>query len=166
MSKSIQVDTRQKAGKHDTKHESLERMGYALFRSKLAFGDYAKPPAVAVDSKASIYELAMDIDREHDRFRGELTGARDVGTKLVVLVENEDGVRDLGGLAAWRESSAHLQMRKRKSGNRFARRIEGARLAKACATMEARYGVVFDFCPPEESAARIAAWLDRGGDES
>ena len=161
--KAIQVDTRQKLGKHDEKHDGLERMGYTLFRSKLAFGDYAKLPTVVVDSKADIYELAMDIDQEHDRFRAELVGARDLGVKMVVLVENEDGVRDLGGLAAWRESDRHFKMRKRKSGNARARRIDGARLSKACATMEKKYGARFDFCAPHESAARIAAWLDEGG---
>lgn len=165
--KAIQVDTRQKLGKHDEKHDGLERMGYTLFRSKLAFGDYAKLPTVVVDSKADIYELAMDIDQEHDRFRAELVGARDLGVKMVVLVENKDGVRDLGGLAAWREDDRHFKMRKRKSGNARVRRIDGARLSKACATMERKYGAKFDFCAPHESAARIAAWLDEGGgDES
>ena len=36
-----------------------------------------------------------------------------------------------------------------------ARRIDGARLSKACATMEKKYGAKFDFCAPHESAAKI-----------
>ena len=46
-------------------------------------------------------------------------------------MENEDGVGDLEGLAAWSESPENYARRK------FAkRRLHGSRLAKACATME------------------------------
>lgn len=92
-------DTRQQAGKHEVKHEWWADRGITLVRSKLAFGDYCRPPEVAVDTKASIAELAMDIDREHARFRRELIGARDAGVRLYVLVENDAGVTDLSSLA-------------------------------------------------------------------
>ena len=80
----------------------------------------------------------------------------------MILVENADGVETLDDLRAWREDSKHLAMRKRKSGNPRTRRIEGARLATACATMEKRYGVRFEFCRPEEAAARVVQILLRG----
>ena len=159
---TIIEDTRQQAGKHDEKHEGWAAAGVAVIRSKLAHGDYALPPVVSVDTKKDVYELAMDIDQCHERFRDELKGARDAGTQLVVLVENADGVETLDDLRAWREDSKHLAMRKRKSGNPRARRIEGARLATACATMERRYGVRFEFCRPEEAAARVVQILTRG----
>lgn len=152
-------DTRQQAGKHEAKHEWWREHDVALVRSKLAFGDYCLPPAVAVDTKASLFELASNIDAEHARFRRELVGARDAGVKLVVLVENEDGVTDLDTLSRWRESDVDYRRRK------FAqRRIEGARLAKACATMEQRYGVRFLFCAPED-AARIVTEILEGSYE-
>lgn len=156
-------DTRQQAGKHDAKHDGFDAAGVELIRSKLAFGDYALPPTVSVDTKADIYELAADIDRQHDRFRRELEAARDAGCLLVVLVENGDGVRSLEDLARWRESGAHFEMRRRRSRNPRTRRIDGARLAKACATMAGRYGARFEFCRPEEAAARIVGILMEGG---
>ena len=151
----ILEDTRQQAGKHDVKHEWWAERGFTLVRSKLAFGDYCRPPEVAVDTKASIQELALDIDQEHARFRRELVGARDAGTRLYVLVENDAGVVDLEGLAGWVEPDVDFRKR------RFAqRRIEGVRLAKACATMQARYGVTFRFCAPEDAARMVSEILE------
>lgn len=151
-------DSRQQRDKHEAKHAWWGEAGVRLIRTKLAFGDYCLPPIVSVDTKASIQELAYDIDQEHARFRRELLGARDAGVRLVVLVENDEGVGSLADLARWDESPSDFAKR------RFAqRRLKGARLAKACATMEERYGVRFEFCAPEESAARIVSILLEGG---
>lgn len=152
-------DTRQQAGKHDTKHEQWLEAGVELIRSKLAFGDYALPPVVAVDTKASILELAMDIDQQHERFRRELIAAQEAGCLLVILTENGDGVTDLGTLAAWQNPRRFINERR---GLRPP--ITGARLAKACAAMEKKYGVRFDFCPPQDAAARVVEILmEEGG---
>lgn len=148
-------DTRQHAGKHDAKHEWWADQGITLVRSKLAFGDYCRPPEAAVDTKASIAELAMDIDREHARFRRELIGARDAGVRLYVLVENDAGVTDLSSLASWTEPDADFRLRKYAQ-----RRIEGKRLAKACRTMSDRYGVTFLFCAPEDAARIVTEILE------
>ena len=154
MALTIIEDTRQQAGKHEAKREWWGREGVSIVRSKLAFGDYALPPAVSVDTKMSIAELAMDIDQQHERFRAECSGAKEAGCLLVVLVENDDGVRDLAGLAAWNESPAQFAVRKRA-----VRRLEGARLAKACMTMQRRYGVRFEFCAPGDAARRVVEIL-------
>lgn len=152
-------DTRQQAGKHDTKHEQWLEAGVELIRSKLAFGDYALPPVVAVDTKASILELAMDIDQQHERFRRELIAAQEAGCLLVILTENGDGVTDLGTLAAWQNPRRFINERR---GLRPP--ITGARLAKACATMKKKYGVRFDFCQPQDAAARVVEILmEEGG---
>lgn len=151
-------DTRQKIGKHDLKREWWARRGVGLIRSKLAFGDYCLPPEVVVDTKASIYELAMDIDHEHERFKREMVAARDAGTVLVVLVENDDGVESLFDLSCWSEDPAHFAARKGAK-----RPIDGMRLAHACATMEERYGVRFEFCAPGDSAEKVLEILNRGG---
>lgn len=161
---SIIEDTRQQAGKHDRKHDDFERMGVQLVRSKLPYGDYAAVPRLSVDTKKDLYELAGNVTQQHARFKAECESARDAGCKLVVLVENVFGITSLQDLATWSEPDRHMQMRIRKSGNRYARRIEGGRIAKACATMECRYGVRFEFCAPEESAERIVQIL-RGGEE-
>ena len=158
MKRVLFEDTRQQKDKHEHKHEWWGQHGLALVRTKLAFGDYCAPPPVSVDTKASLYELAYDIDHDHERFRRELVGARDAGVRLVVLTENDEGVIDLATLAAWDESQEHYALRKSAK-----RRIRGKRLAKACATMAERYGCEFMFCAPKD-AARIVAELVFGDD--
>ena len=156
MAGVIVEDTRQKPGAHDAKHEWWSRNGFTIVRSKLAFGDYCLPPEAAVDTKASILELAQDVERDHARFRRELEGARDAGCKLYVLVENDDGVCSLDDLEGWVEGNKSFNRRRAK------RRIYGKRIAKACRTMEERYGATFLFCPPEASAEIVTSILEGG----
>ena len=156
-------DSRQKLGKHDLKAEYFADKGIEVIRSKLAYGDYALMPERAVDTKKDIYELAYDIDSDHQRFKAELVGARNAGCKLYILVENTDGVDSLSTLVEWTEPMYHFEMRKIKSGNANARRIEGSRLAKACKTMSERYGATFLFCAPEHAGYFIERLLEKGG---
>lgn len=156
-------DTRQQAGKHGEKHDWWQGNGFATVRCKLPFGDYALMYQVCVDTKRDIYELAMDIDQEHERFRREMQAARDAGCQLVVLVENTDGVQCLRDLPSWNESERHFAMRRKQSRNSNARKITGLRLAKACRTMEQRYGVRFEFCHPGHAAERVVEILGEGG---
>lgn len=153
---SLIEDTRNRVGSHVAKNDYWSGEGVNVFRSKLAVGDYCLPPRVSVDSKASIQELAMDIDQEHDRFRRELIAARDMGTKLVILVENAHGIRCLADLARWMEPENEFRRRK------FAqRRINGKRIAKACMTMQDRYGCAFVFCSPEEAGEKVLQILGK-----
>ena len=154
--RALQIDTRQQAGKHALKDARWEAIGQPTVRSKLAFGDYALVPPVSVDTKNSIQELAMDITQEHERFRAECEGARDAGCRLVVLVEHEDGVRDLDGLRKWREPEASFRKRRAKM------RYYGSRIAAACETMRERYGVEFAVCAPEDAADFVLDILGRG----
>ncbi|MEG2533610.1 MAG: hypothetical protein RSB04_11425 [Gordonibacter sp.] len=158
MSLTIIEDTRQQLGEHEQKNEWWGAEGVSVIRCKLAWGDYILPPPVSVDTKRNIAELAQNIDQQHDRFRAECLGARDAGCQLVILVENEHGVRSLSDLAGWMESSKDFAKRKGAK-----RRYEGLRLAKACATMSRKYSVRFEFCAPEEAAARVVDILTEGG---
>lgn len=148
-------DSRQKKGLHELKHTAWEAHGDQVVRCALSCGDYALPPAVAVDTKANLQEIAQNIGgttEEHNRFRRELIRARDQGTHLYILIENTDGVRTFEDLRAW------INPRLIKS----ARAITGDRLAKAMQTMQERYGCTFVFCEPHEAAAYIYRILDRG----
>lgn len=151
-------DTRQQAGKHGAKHEWFEANGVGVTRSKLAVGDYASPPRVAVDTKMSVQELAADVWQQHERFKREVLLARAMGTRLVVLVENDHGLRSLDDLYRWREPDAEMARRSR-GGRARPRRIVGATLYKACETMRLRYGVEFEFCAPCDSARRVVEIL-------
>lgn len=145
-------DSRQQAGKHDLKHVHFTEMSVPLVRCKLVVGDYALPPERAVDTKANMSEIAQNIGggkEEHKRFIRELKLAQEIGTKLFVLVENEDGIDDIEGVKRWRNPRTDYSPDC----------IQGPRLAKAMHTIQERYGCTFLFCRPEEAAEMIVDLL-------
>lgn len=150
-------DTRQQRGKHGLKAAYFESVGEGVVRCALPVGDYQRPAKVAVDTKKDIIELGVDLKSDHDRFARECEKARDLGTQLVILVENEDGVACLADLARWVEPEKSFKKRNR---NGKAVRYTGAAMAKACESMHRAYGVMFGFCAPHESGERIVAILD------
>lgn len=161
--KVIHEDTRQKIGEHNLKRQYFESNGWTIARTKLYVGDYIFPGGlIAVDTKASIYELAQNLRQQHERFRRECVRAREAGYQLVVLVENADEVITLYDLADWIEPLDHFVARKRKSGGRVKVRFTGTSLYKACQTMTVKYGVRFEFCPPEGAGARVIEILQEG----
>lgn len=148
-------DSRQKENKHNLKHIAWEAHGDQVVRCALPCGDYALPPKVAVDTKANMAEIAGNIGgakAEHERFRNELIRAKEQGTHLYILVENEDGIKNVQDVCRW------VNPRLLDSS----KAITGTRLAKAMQTMQQRYGCTFCFCRPEEAAGYIYALLERG----
>lgn len=168
----IYCDTRQHDGKHDRKMKWWADHGVETEVRKLDFGDYmADGSNVSVDTKRGIAEIAQNISRDHARFRRECDRAAEAGCRLVILVENREGIRDTAGVRSWRNPHCYRQCRVRaavgcdpRAGGRCAwhktmKPIQGGRLAKAMETMEARHGVLFMFCRPEESAQTICELL-------
>ena len=173
MGGTIRIDTRQQVGKHTIKDEWWASHGVSTVRVKLDFGDYMVDGSnISIDTKRNIQEIAQNINgRNHRRFRNECVRARDAGYRLIILVENLDGVSTLDELKAWtnghcvacsyykRHSCAPQDGREKciKHGTR--KPIQGERLARAMSTMSERYGVRFEFCNPHESARRICELL-------
>lgn len=145
----IVEDTRQQKGKHELKHACFEQMGVELVRNMLPFGDYAKPPTISVDTKASMFEIANNIGSDHKRFKNECVAARDAGCQLIILVENTEGITCVNDVRTWVNPDAVYRPRA----------ITGDRLAKAMETMSERYGVRFEFCEPKDAARRIIELL-------
>jgi len=168
----IYADTRQHAGKHEVKEAWWAAHGVALERVKLDFGDYmADGSNVSVDTKRSIAEIAQNINgRNHDRFKRECIRARDAGCRLVILVENREGVRDVHGVRKWvNDHCRRCGWRARgcapadpsgKCARHGTRKpIQGERLSRAMTTMEERYGVRFEFCDPRDAARMVCELL-------
>lgn len=160
--RAIQVDRRQKKGKHELKHSMLEDAGCTLVPHTLDVGDYAQAPKVSVDTKRDLYELNACLTTDHRRFAEECDRARAQGTMLVVLTENDQGVGCLADLAAWEEPYGAFRVRGMKSKGSVRMRIKGSTMAKACQTMHSDHGVWFSFCAPDEAARRIIEILERG----
>ena len=141
-------DSRQQAGKHDLHHEFFLTHGFPFIRCKLPVGDYALPPAVAVDTKAGMHEIAQNIGGgkgEHTRFINEVKLARDIGTQLYILIETEERFDTIEDVRRWRNPRLEYSPKA----------ITGERLAKAMQTIQDRYGCIFMFCRPEEAAETI-----------
>lgn len=141
-------DSRNQKGKHEEKHKRWAEQGVLLTRSKIVVGDYCLPPAKSVDTKASMAEIAQNIGggrKEHERFIREIKLARDIGTQLYILVENEDGIEELDEVHTWLNPRTEFSPEC----------IQGPRLEKAMHTIQERYGCTFMFCSPDESAEII-----------
>ena len=149
-------DVRNKAGQHELKHEHWSAMGVDVVRHELEVGDYTLAPKVSVDTKRDITEFAGNLRTDHERFRAECLRAQEAGTLLVVLVENTHGIRNLSDLESWEEPRHEFARRHGKKP------YSGRALARQCRTMTERYGVLFDFCAPEEAAQRVVDLLERG----
>ena len=124
---------------------------------------------VACDSKYGIQELISDIcGKQHDRFRDECILAQNNGVKLYILIEDDGGyinrrkniynkpVRSLDDLFGWKNPRAFIW---RAGKQLYPTATKGQTLAKACMTMQKKYGVEFVFCGSEESGAKILELL-------
>lgn len=146
-------DSRQKPDKHVMKNQWWQENGVSVLRCKIPFGDYCLPPRLSIDTKADMAEIAQNIGgstAEHNRFREECKLAKEFGCKLIILIENTEGITCIEDVAAW------------KNPRRFTspKAIDGQRLSKAMATMERRYGCEFWFCEPEEAGRVIKELLE------
>ena len=163
----LYCDTRQHAGKHNAKMRWWESHGVDTEVRKLDFGDYMTDGSnISVDTKRSVAELAQNVRRDHARFKREIERANAAGCKLVVLVEEKP--RDL---VKWtnphcrsceirrRSACAPMSPRGRCARHGTVKPIQGPSLSKTLRTMEERYGVVFEFCRPSESARRVCEIL-------
>ena len=128
---------------------------------------------VVCDTKKDIQELIGDIcGKQHARFRDEAILAQNNGIKLYILVENKDGVKDVRDLFKWQNPRMHrynkiLYMHRLGKWSNIptpkAPPTSGQTLAKACLTMNLKYGVEFMFCTPNEAGKRVIELLTQEG---
>lgn len=153
---AIVEDTRNKTGKHETKHKYWDAAGVTWLRSALPFADYWPTPKMAIDTKQDIQEIAANMcgaAKEKKRFREECKKARDAGCKLIFLIEDKryGCIDDLYDKQIWLHTGQI---------------IPGDQLAIAMFTMQERYGCEFRFCDPEESGEIIREILEENDAEA
>lgn len=154
----ILEDTRNQIGKHRNIKQQLAMLGHQVVRSKLYVGDYqlANSGKVVVDTKKDMLELAMDICRDHVRFRKECEKALEAGIKLIILTEEE---LPMGGLANWKSPRWRTDGRGHKAGDPISQ-VQPETLYKAIHTMASRYGVDFRFCRRNETGKVMMELLE------
>jgi hypothetical protein len=159
------IDTRQHAGKHETKNQWWERHGVPTAVKKLDFGDYmTHDVSISIDTKRGIGELAGNLcgsRAEHERFKRECIRASDAGCKLIVLVEDVHKRTEIRQIATWvndrciRCGVCHSGKAVEKCVRYSAKPVSGIRLYKTMHTMTERYGVEFRICAATDSARLI-----------
>lgn len=145
-------DTRQKKTQHILKNEMWANAGDTVIRSQLPFGDYASPPRISIDTKWELDEICTNLcstTAEHNRVRAECKLAQDCGSKLIFLIENTYGIKNIDDVHEW--------INPRTLTN--PRCSNGDRLEKVMKTMRSKYGCEFLFCQPEETSEVIKSLL-------
>lgn len=106
--------------------------------------------------------------KRHGFFHRGLKRAQNSGIRLIILVANKEGVADLKQLDSWRNPrmDRYNKIQYMHSIGKWknvklpkSEPMCGERLAKACETMQARYGCEFTFCSEEEQGKRVLELL-------
>ena len=144
----IQVDTREQKYDHVTRY--LDKQGIKWVKSKCVVGDYVnlENPMVVIDRKKDLQEVAGNVCQQHDRFVRELELAKDLGYRLIVLVE-EPSITTLTNVCSW------YNWRRKKNP----KAVSGKTLYKIMLTMSQKYGVEWQFTTKEKCGERIVELL-------
>lgn len=160
----IQQDTRQKQKHHLTKEKWFADHDIKVVNSKMIVGDYCIPSdgSISVDTKKDIGELYQNLVQSHNRFVRELSLAQEIGIKLYILVENEDGITDIDGLKDWKNPQYFVWLKKQRQGIKCRPPVKNIQLVKMMYTIQSKYDCKFLFCHPTESAEKIIELLTQG----
>lgn len=144
----IIVDTREQKYSHVTNH--FDEVGIKWVRSKLICGDYQNPlnPMVVIDRKKDLQEVAGNVCQQHDRFVRELELAKELGYRMIILVE-EPNITALTNVCSW------YNWRKKKNP----KAVSGKTLYKIMKTMQDKYGVEWKFTTKEKCGETIVELL-------
>lgn len=110
-------------------------------------------------------------------FHRGLLRAKNYGVDLYILVDNKDGIASVDDLFRWVNPRSKIFVNtnqqigfykngrpKYKKTPKYPNCMKGQHLAKACKTMELKYGCHFLFCKPEESGQKIVEILTKKND--
>lgn len=151
---TIQVDTREKAKAIKQILRTFDAEGIKYYSSKLIVGDYMNMdnPRLIVDRKQNLLEVCNNVCQDHERFRAELIRAKEIGIKLVILVEHGEGIESLEDVIFWQNPRL----------SKSPKAINGDRLYKIMRTIERKYGCAFAFCTKENTGKEIIRLLRNG----
>lgn len=140
----IQIDSREQKYDHVVKY--FDSQGIKHVRSKCVVGDYVNlaNPMVVVDRKKDLQEVCGNVTQQHERFVRELELAKELGYRMIVLVE-EPNIKDLVDVCSW------YNWRRKKNP----RAINGKTLYKIMKTMSDKYGFEWKFTSKQKCGETI-----------
>ena len=144
----IQVDSREQKFDHVTKYFDLQ--GIKWVKSKCVVGDYVnlENPMVVIDRKKDLQEVAGNVCQQHERFVRELELAKELGYKMIILVE-EPNITSLPKVCSW------YNWRRKKNP----KAISGKTLHKIMSTMSEKYDITWEFTTKANCGKRIIELL-------
>lgn len=144
----IIVDTREQKYNHVT--EYFDQEGIKWVRSKLICGDYQNPlnPTVIIDRKKDLQEVAGNVCQQHERFVRELELARELGYRMIILVEDPN-ITSLPKVCSW------YNWRRRNNP----KAVTGKTLHRIMKTMQEKYGIEWQFTTKQQCGERIVKLL-------
>lgn len=144
----IQVDSREQKYEHVTNY--FDSQGIKWVRSKCVVGDYVnlENPMVVIDRKKDLQEVVGNVTQQHDRFVRELELAKELGYRMIVLIE-EPKIKSVSEVFGW------YNWRKKTNP----RATSGRTLAKIMLTMSHKYGVEWAFTTKGNCGKRIIELL-------
>lgn len=162
----IQIDSREHKSELERIQKQFDTLNVQYFRSKLYCGDYQSidNARLVIDRKKDLQELCGNVCQQHERFRAELTRAREAGIQIIILVEHGQEIQSLGDVYFWQNPRKHKKYWKTVNGvkTRVAaseKAIDGQQLYKSLCTMRDRYNVQFEFCTKAQTGRRIVELL-------
>lgn len=179
MIKVIQIDSREKARAITKIEKEFDKHGIQHPISKLIVGDYMSydNPRVIVDRKQNLTEVCGNLTQQHERFRREVIKAKELGIKLVILVEDGNKVKSISDVEKWvnprrfsyckkygisTKGDIESEIEEFMSHGGTKQPTPGYQLAKMMRTMTERYGVQWEFCCKNDTGKRIIEILDGG----
>ena len=150
----IQVDSREQKYEHVTNY--FDSQGIKWVKSKCVVGDYVnlENPMVVIDRKKDLQEVAGNLTKDHERFVREVELAKELGYRLIVLVE-EPNITSLPNVCSW------FNFRSKKNP----KAINGRTLYKIMKTMGDKYGFEWQFTTKGNCGKRIIELLTEGKNE-
>lgn len=146
----IQVDSREQKCDHVTNY--FDSKGIKWVKSKCVVADYVnlENPMVVIDRKKDLQEVAGNVCQQHERFVRELELAKELGYKMIVLVE-EPSISSVEQVFGW------YNWRRKKNP----KAISGRTLAKIMLTMSDKYNVEWQFTTKAKCGERIVELLTK-----
>jgi len=155
----ILVDTREKPSEMSRITDTFQQQGIRYDRTKLYIGDYLEfgNPFLCIDRKKSIDELAGNLTVERERFKREIQRAKDTGTTLVILVEQN----------TYRDGDRRIQIGSIEDLMLWESRystVTGEKLYRVLVSWCAKYPIRVEFCAKRDTGKRIIEILGGGND--
>ena len=156
----ILVDTREKPSEMSRITDTFQQQGIRYDRTKLYIGDYLEfgNPFLRIDRKKSIDELAGNLTVERERFKREIQRAKDTGTTLVILVEQN----------TYRDGDRRIQIGSIEDLMLWESRystVTGEKLYRILVSWCAKYPIRVEFCAKRDTGKRIIEILGGGNDK-